>query len=445
VDCQRVAISVSRHGDAAGATVRVCSGERCSGGTEPLLTLSEGVPILPRPRTNHRLFEQGFFMSPLPTSVPLLDVLRDQQDLRSELLAAMTAVLDSGRYLHGPEVRQLEERIAADCGVRHAIGCASGSDAILLGLMALGIGEGDEVIVPSFTFFATASAVSRVGAKIVFVDIDPVTFTMDAHAFAAAITKRTKAVIPVHLYGQCAEIDAIFQIAQPHGIHVIEDAAQSIQATCLGRPAGAWGTLGCLSFYPTKNLGGCGDGGMMTTHDDSLAERLRLFAAHGMSPRYYHKVIGINSRLDTLQAAALLVKHQRLTEWTRQRQRNAKRYLDLFTAAGVGDDVQLPTCDPRNEHVWNQYTIRVSGGRRDALRQYLAHRGIGTEVYYPLPLHCQECFRDLGYEMGSLPETERAAAEVLSLPIFPGLRLDEQQAVVQAVREFCRARQPLAA
>lgn len=384
-------------------------------------------------------------MSQPHASVPLLDVLRDYQDIRTELHEAVTKVLDSGKYLHGPEVRELESLIAADCGVAHAISCASGSDAILLGLMALGIGPGDEVIVPSFTFFATASAVSRVGAKIVFVDIDPATFNMDAHGFAAAITKRTKAVIPVHLYGQCAEIDAIFRIAQPHNIHVIEDAAQSIGAKCLGRTAGAWGTMGCLSFYPTKNLGGCGDGGMMTTHDAILAERLRLFASHGMSPRYYHQVIGINSRLDTLQAAALIVKHRRLAEWTRKRQANADNYSRLFAECGLDKEISLPASLPRNEHVWNQYTIRVSHGRRDALRQFLGTRGIGSEIYYPLPLHMQECFRSLGYQPGSLPETERAAAEVLNLPIFPGLRLDEQQLVVTAIADFCRMRKNVAA
>jgi dTDP-4-amino-4,6-dideoxygalactose transaminase len=284
-----------------------------------------------------------------------------------------------------------------------------------------------------------------VGAKIVFVDIDPTTFNMDVHAFAAAITKRTKAVIPVHLYGQCAEIDSIFRIAQPHGIHVIEDAAQAIGAKCLGRPAGGWGTMGCLSFYPTKNLGGCGDGGMMTTQDASFAEQLRLFAAHGMNPRYYHHVIGINSRLDTLQAAALLVKHQHLAEWTSRRRANAENYFELFADAGLTDEVGMPGCLPRNEHVWNQFTIRVSAGRRDSLRQFLTARGIGTEIYYPVPLHLQECFRHLGYDTGSLPESERAANEVLSLPIFPGLRADEQRLVVKAIADFCRKHRTVAA
>jgi dTDP-4-amino-4,6-dideoxygalactose transaminase len=303
--------------------------------------------------------------------------------------------------------------------------------------MALDIGPGDEVIVPSFTFFSTASAVSRVGAKIVFVDIDAGSFNMNPQAFAAAITPRTKAVIPVDLYGQCAKLAVIEQIARPHGIHVIEDAAQAIGARHAGHAAGAWGTMGCLSFYPTKNLGGCGDGGMMTTRDPALAERLRLFAAHGMSPRYYHQVIGINSRLDTIQAAALLVRRRRLADWTRQRVENADRYRTLLGSHNLADEIQIPACQPGNEHVWNQYTIRVSRGRRDSLRQHLTTHGIGSEIYYPLPLHLQECFRNLGYPPGSLPETERAAAEVLSLPIFPGLRIDEQERVAATIREFC--------
>lgn len=377
--------------------------------------------------------------------VPLLDVSRDNQPLREEFLAAMARVFDSGRFLHGPEVKQLEEVIAADCQVSQAISCASGSDALLLALLALGVGPGDEVIVPSFTFFATASAVARVNAKIVFVEIDPATLNMDVAAFERAITERTKAVIPVHLYGQCAEISTLCEIAERHGIHVIEDVAQAIGAQHHGRPAGSFGLAGCLSFYPTKNLGGCGDGGMLTTNDDDFAERLRLFAAHGMSPRYFHKVVGINSRLDTMQAAALLVKHQRLAHWTWQRQVNAERYFELFEESQIAHEIGLPDCRPHNDHVWNQFTIRVPNGRRDALRQFLGNRGIGSEIYYPLPLHMQECFRDLGYERGSLPETERAAAEALSLPIFPGLQAAEQQTVVRAVSEFCTARHARAA
>lgn len=384
-------------------------------------------------------------MSPTNVSVPLLDVSRDNNALREEILQSWAKVFDSGRFLHGPEVKQLEEAIAADCGVRHAIGCASGSDALLLSLMALDVGPGDEVVVPSFTFFATASAVWRLGAKIVFAEIDAQTYNLCPEAFAAAITPRTKAVIPVHLYGQCANLTRICEIARTHSIHVIEDAAQSIGAKHGESVAGSLGTVGCLSFYPTKNLGGCGDGGMLTSQDDRVAERLRLFAAHGMAPRYYHQVVGINSRLDTLQAAALLVKHGHLANWTEQRRRNAQRYVRLFQERGLEHDVGLPHVAPESYHVWNQFTLRVPHGRRDTLRQHLTSRGIGSEIYYPLPLHLQECFANLGYGRGSLPVTEQAAAEVLHLPIFPGLREYEQRAVVDAVADFYRQRMTRAA
>lgn len=378
-------------------------------------------------------------------SVPLLDVSRDNAPLREAMLAAFARVLDSGRFLHGPEVRELEQRVATLCEVPHAIACASGSDALLLALMAKGVGAGDEVIVPSFTFFATASAVWRVGAKIVFADIEPDTFNLDPAAVAAAITPRTRAIIPVHLYGQCARMDVICEIAQRHGLYVIEDAAQAIGAKYLDRPACAWGEIGCLSFYPTKNLGGCGDGGMLTTQDPVLAERLRLLAAHGMSPRYYHQLVGINSRLDTLQAAALLVKMDHLQDWNRQRRNNAEVYCELFHTVGLERHIQLPATAPNCDHVWNQFTIRVSNGFRDRLRNYLTQRGVGTEIYYPLPLHQQECFRSLGWQSGSLPETERAAAEVLNLPIFPGLRRGEQQAVVRHIAAFYAQQQTAAA
>jgi dTDP-4-amino-4,6-dideoxygalactose transaminase len=374
-----------------------------------------------------------------PATVPLLDVARDNAALREETLAAFARVLETGRFLHGSEVRQLEEQIAALCEVPHAIGCASGSDALLLSLMALEIGPGDEVIVPSFTFFATASAVWRVGAKIVFVDIDPATYNMDPQAFESAINPRTRAVIPVHLYGQCAELDSICTIAARHGLRVIEDAAQAIGARFRGRSAGAWGDVGCLSFYPTKNLGGCGDGGMLVTRDAEFAQRLRLFAAHGMHPRYFHQVVGINSRLDSLQAAALLVKLDRLAEWNRQRRQHAATYCQLFRDSSLWQHLSLPVEAVGCDHVWNQFSIRVLDGRRDRLREFLTQRGVGTEVYYPLPLHLQQCFSSLGYERGSFPASERAAAEVLHLPIFPGLRLDEQRAVVDQICGFFAA------
>jgi dTDP-4-amino-4,6-dideoxygalactose transaminase len=373
--------------------------------------------------------------STLAASVPLLDINRATAELREELLAAVTRVIDSGRFLFGPDVPALEQSVAKLCGVEHAVACASGSDALLLALMALDIGDGDEVIVPSFTFFATASAVWRLGARPVFVDIDPQTFNLDPNRIEEAVTPLTRAIIPVHLFGQCANMDAIGIIAQQRGLHIIEDMAQAIGARFRSWPAGSMSAIGCLSFYPTKNLGGFGDGGMLTTHDAALAERLRLLAVHGMSPRYYHHVVGIASRLDSIQAAVLNVKLTRLAQWTKQRSANAQRYHELIKAAGFEGQIVLPESNPRCHHVWNQYTIRVPSGRRDAVKAQLAETGVGSEVYYPVPLHLQKCFQSLGYCPGSLPETERAAREVLSLPIFPEMTAIEQETVVTRLAE----------
>ena len=375
--------------------------------------------------------------------VPLLDVTRDNAPIRDELLAAITGVVDSSRFLYGPAVEQLEVQLATLCETKWAVGCASGSDALLLSLMAVGVGPGDEVIVPSFSFFATASPVWRLGAKIVFVDVDPLTFNIDPQQVAAAVTPRTKAVIPVHLFGQCAPLESLCRVCTERGIYIIEDAAQAIGAMYRGRSAGSWGTTGCYSFYPTKNLGGCGDGGMITTSDDQLANRLRLLAEHGMEPRYVHGVVGINSRLDTIQAAALSVKLQHLARWTFERRANAQRYRQFFTEAQLERNVRLPCADPDGEHVWNQYTIRVPDGGRDPLRSHLTARGVGTQVYYPYPLHLQECFRNCGYGPGSLPVSEQAAREVLSLPIFPGLTASQQRTVVGRISEFFQARSAL--
>jgi dTDP-4-amino-4,6-dideoxygalactose transaminase len=380
-----------------------------------------------------------------PTSVPLLDVGRGNRPLRDEFLAAIGRVLDSGRFLHGPEVGQLETEIARLCGAEHAVACASGSDALLLALMALDIGEGDEVIVPSFTFFATASAVWRLNARPVFVDIDPATFNLDPQCLEEAVTPATKAIIPVHLFGQCAEMDAIAAIAQRHGLWVVEDAAQAIGARHRGRSAGSMGAIGCLSFYPTKNLGAFGDAGMLTTSDEPLAQRMRLLAGHGMNPRYYHKVVGINSRLDTIQAAVLLVKLAHLQEWTTARAQHAARYHQLLSSRGLDLLAGLPTAAAGCDHVWNQYTIRIPGGRRDAVKAELARMQIGSEIYYPVPLHLQECFRSLGYGPGTLPHTERAAQEVLSLPVFPELTAAEQDLVVERLGELLVGRTARAA
>ena len=368
--------------------------------------------------------------------VPMLDVGRGNLPLKREFLEAIERVIDSGRFLHGPEVTELEKTVAQLSQTTHAIGCASGSDALLLALMALDIEPGDEVIVPSFTFFATASAVSRLGAEPVFVDIDPMTYNMDPECLQASITARTKAIIPVHLFGQCAAMDRINRIAQAHQLTVIEDAAQAIGAAWDDRPAGSWGSVGCLSFYPTKNLGGMGDGGMLVCSDDAFASKLRLLASHGMQPRYYHKLVGINSRLDTMQASVLAVKIKHLDSYTQSRCAHAARYKELFQASQLHEIVELPRKQPKATHVWNQYGIRVPHGRRDALKAHLQQKGIGCEVYYPVPLHMQECFSDLGYSLGCLPNTESAAREILHLPVYPELTPAEQESVVEAIESF---------
>ena len=379
-------------------------------------------------------------MSATP-NVPLLDINRENAPLREEFLSAIAEVIDSGRYLFGPDVKEFESEIAETCQVKQAVSCASGSDALLLCMMALDIGPGDEVIVPSFTFFASVSCITRVGATPVFVDICPDTFNLDPQCLAAAITPNTRAIIPVHLFGQCAQIDRICQIASEHDLPVIEDAAQAIGAAYHSRPAGSWGLAGCFSFYPTKNLGGMGDGGMLTSGDEAMADRLRLMAGHGMRPRYYHQVVGINSRLDTFQAAVLRIKLRHLAEVIQGRTKIAARYKVLLEEAGLvaTEQLTLPAEDPNAYHVWNQFGIRVGEGRRDALRAHLADHGIGSEIYYPVPMHRQECFEFLAVDADSLPETERASAEILNLPIFPTLTEEEQTQVVRTIDSFYRA------
>lgn len=383
-------------------------------------------------------------MTDIPT-VPLLDVPRGNAPLRDEIIAAITIVVDSGRFLFGPDVQKLEAECARRSGTKHGVGCASGSDALLLSLMALDIKPGDEVICPSFTFFATASPVSRLGATPVFVDIDPVTFNIDPAALEAAITPNTKAVIPVHLFGQCADMPRIMEICNRTGLAVIEDAAQAIGAHIEGRVAGSWGQVGCISFYPTKNLGGFGDGGMLITNDADFEDRLRLFAGHGMRPRYHHQVIGINSRLDTIQAATLNVKMKHLESANIARQQNAQLYAALFDDAGLEADIVLPQAIYGTGHVWNQYTVRVKNGQRDSLKEFLAERNIGAEIYYPIPVHAQECYQSRPNIAMDLTETNRAADEVLSLPIFPELEEAEIQAVVAGVTSFYSMTQSQAA
>ena len=362
-------------------------------------------------------------------TVPLLDLQAQYRPIRDDILAAMTRVADSQRFIGGPEVEAFEREMAADLGIAHAVGLTSGTDALLVALMALGIGPGDEVITPVFSFFATAGCVSRLGAVPRFVDIDPATFNVDPAAVAAAFSPRTKAIIPVHLYGQCADMDPILAVAQQCGIAVIEDAAQAIGATYRGRQAGTMGTAGCFSFFPSKNLGAFGDAGLLTTNDDALAHEVRLLRNHGAEPKYLHKRIGGNFRLDALQAAVLRVKRPHLEAWTAGRRRNADRYDRLFAESGA--PVTRPARAPECGHIFNQYVIRVA--RRDAVRAALDERGVGSEVYYPVPFHLQECFAPLGCRRGDFPRAEAAAAEVLALPIYAELTEAQQRTVVDAV------------
>jgi dTDP-4-amino-4,6-dideoxygalactose transaminase len=370
----------------------------------------------------------------------MLDVNRENSQLGEEIVEAMAEVCRSGAFVHGPACAKLERAVAEYCGVEHAIGCASGSDALLLPLMALGIGPGDEVILPSFTFFATAGAVWRLGATPVFVDIDAKTFNLDPGQVMGRISKRTKAIIPVHLFGQCAAMDDLRAIASAaRKIPIIEDACQAIGAEYKGKRAGSLGTVGALSFYPTKNLGGFGDGGMITTNDGNLAAKLRVLRDHGQQPRYYHHYVGINSRLDALQAAVLGVKLPHLDKWSQERTEHATRYAADFAKRGLGREIIAPTVGKDCRHVWNQYSVRVPGDRRDALQKHLAERQIGSAIYYPVPLHLQKCFAALDYREGSLPKTEQACREVLSLPVYPELTATEQGTVIDAIESFCVA------
>jgi dTDP-4-amino-4,6-dideoxygalactose transaminase len=365
-------------------------------------------------------------------AVPLLDLEAQYRPLRGEILAAITRVCDSQRFILGPEVDALERELEASMGVAHAIAVSSGTDAILATLMALGIGPGDEVITPTYSFFATAGCVARVGGAPKLVDIDPATFNVDPEAVRAAVTPRTKAIIPVHLYGQMADMSALLEVANDRGIPVIEDACQAIGAEYEGRQAGTLGAAGCFSFFPSKNLGAFGDAGLITTGSDTLAHELRLLRNHGAEPKYYHKRIGGNFRLDALQAAVLRVKLPYLGEWTEARRANARRYDELFAGAGLRDIV-LPTEAPGRHHIFNQYVVRVPN--RDRVREQLTARGIGTEIYYPVPFHLQECFASLGHTRGDFPHSEAAADSTIALPIYGELTLEQQQAVVAALGE----------
>jgi dTDP-4-amino-4,6-dideoxygalactose transaminase len=377
--------------------------------------------------------------------VPLLDLKAQHATIRADVMAAISEVMESQQFILGPQVKQLEQEVAAYSSCRHAVGVSSGTDALLVSLMAEGIGPGDEVITPPYSFFCTAGCVSRLGARPVFVDIDPVSFNIDPARIEAAVTPRTRAIIPVHLYGQMAEMDPIMEIAKKRNLVVIEDGAQAIGAEYKGRRAGSMGHYGCFSFFPSKNLGGAGDGGMVTTNDDDRAEKLRVMRSHGGKPKYFHGMIGGNFRLDTLQAAVLIVKLKHLDGWTAGRQKNADIYRRLFQEAGVvvglGEmrgkkGLVLPDELSARRHIYNQFVIRVD--RRDDLRVHRKEKGIGNEVYYPVPFHMQKCYAGLGYKEGDFPASECAARESLALPIYPELTKEMIAEVVGAVVGFVR-------
>ena len=376
--------------------------------------------------------------------IPPVDLARQYQQIAQETDAAILAVLKSGYYIGGPIVSEFEQQFAEYVGTSHAIGCNSGTDALYLAVLALEIGPGDEVITPSFTFFATAEMVSQTGATPVFVDIDPLTFNLDPHKLEAAITPKTKAIIPVHLFGQPVDMGMVMNIAEKHNLFVIEDCAQATGAKWDDKQVGSWGHINAFSFFPTKNLGGCGDGGAVTTKDPVLADKVRMLKEHGSRQRYFHEAIGINSRLDALQAAILQIKLRYLDKWNQQRRQAAQLYTELLTPI---PHLILPTEIAGGEHVWNQYTIRIqnddskginrdaAGTLRDRVREKLQEAGVLSMIYYPIPLHLQVVYQNLGYPLGSLPQTEAIAEEVLSLPMFPGINIEEQQQVAYALKE----------
>jgi dTDP-4-amino-4,6-dideoxygalactose transaminase len=371
-----------------------------------------------------------------PIAVPALDLKAQYQSIRDEIDAVVRRVIESQYFILGPEVAEFEAEAAAYCGSRHAVGCASGSDALLLPLMALGVGPGDVVVTTPYSFFATAGAVWRTGARPVFVDIEPDTFNIDPTRLEAAITPKTKAIIPVHLYGQAADMDAVNAVASERGLPVIEDAAQAIGAGYKGRRAGMLADVAAFSFYPSKNLGGFGDAGMVTTDDPAMAHSVARLRVHGMEPKYNHHEVGFNSRLDALQAAVLRVKLRHLDAWTEARRDVATRYRALFADEGLDELVTLPVEREGHHHVYNQFVVRVPAASRDALRSHLTIRKVGTEIYYPIPLHLQPCFSALGHKPGDFPISEAAARETIALPMYPELTDAMLSHVVGSIGEF---------
>lgn len=365
--------------------------------------------------------------------IPMLDLSEQYSTMRNEIIEKLDEVMSSSQFILGGHVKEVEEEISKRSNTSHGIGVGNGSDAIHIALQAAGVKEGDEVITTSFTFFATAGSIVRANATPVFVDIDPVTFNIDATKIEAAITEKTKAIIPVHLYGQMADMDAIMEVAKKHDLHVIEDAAQAIGSTYKGKQVGEMGSAATYSFFPTKNLGAYGDGGMIVSNHDEIAEQSRVIRVHGSKPKYHHHVLGYNSRLDELQAAILSVKLPHLNTWSENRRKHAAYYTEKLNKL-VKDNVITPIEIEGNYHVYHQYTLRVE--RRDELQAYLKEQGIATMIYYPIPLHQQPVFEDLGYKAGDLPETEKAAAEALSLPMFPELKQEQQDYVISKIMEF---------
>ena len=365
---------------------------------------------------------------------PFLDLKAQFASIQDEVMAAIERVMKSQQFIMGQEVQDFESEIAALTGARAAVSCASGSDALMLALLALEVGPGDEVITTPFTFVATAGSIARVGARPVFVDIDPKTYNLDSRLIEPAVTERTRAIIPVHLFGLAADLKAILKTAEQYRLAVIEDAAQAIGARYHGSQVGSLGTCGCFSFFPSKNLGGAGDGGLVTTNDPALADRLRILRLHGSRQKYYYEVLGTNSRLDALQAAILRVKLKRLEEWTRGRQERAERYRALFAERGLEKLVTLPSAPADRVHVYNQFVVGCR--ERDRLREFLRSHGVPTEVYYPLPLHLQRAFAYLGYKGGQFPEAEAASERVVALPAYAELTEEHQSTVVNLIAQF---------
>ncbi len=371
--------------------------------------------------------------------IPLLDLKAQYQSLKPEITRVLNDLFENQQFILGPQVELFEKAVANYCGVEYGCGVSSGTDALLIALMNEGIGAGDEVITTPYTFFATCGSIVRLGARPVFVDIDPITYNMNVDQVAARVNLKTRAIMPVHLYGQTTPMTSLLEIARKHKLAVIEDAAQAIGAEDEERRAGSMGRYGCLSFFPSKNLGGFGDGGMVVSHDAEVIRRLKMLRNHGSERKYYYETVGGNFRLDAIQAAVLMVKLKYLEEWTEKRIKNAQRYNDLFSSSGLVSKGALVLPQKNSSrHVYNQYIIRVQ--KRDELMRFLSENGVGTEVYYPQPLHLQECFRYLGYCESDFPESEKASRETLALPIYPELSTEQQDAVVAAIQKFFKTR-----